>query len=221
MFSLSRQGAVVAGVVVVGITWVAAWSMRAEHQAISAAFWFERVTYDESEVFAERLGGAMTQEELRTIDSIARAELRLAFANTRLTFSDSRDAMYRVRVTQNLRGRFSVLPVAGESRPLPGRRGLGAVNFLLMANSAVVYAPSETSRQAVIEAIGRGIGRTAVHEFAHQLVGSFALHNTADRSSYEYADIRREHFYGDLHWTVALPMLEKRIGLSRPPNGSR
>jgi hypothetical protein len=120
--------------------------------------------------------------------------------------------MYRVRVVQDIRGQRK-LPVAGESRPLPGRRGFGTVSFVVTTNNAIAYAPAGAGRQTIIEAIGRGIGRTAVHEFAHQLVGSFALHNTTDRSSYEYADLRPEHFYGELHWGVALPRLQERIGL--------
>ncbi len=213
MSTLSRQGAVVAGVIVIGITCVGVWSAPARNQAISAAFWFEDVTYGATEVFAQRLGGGLSGEDLRTIETVARRELGLAFANTRLVFSGTRDAMYRVRVTQYLKGRFSVVPAAGESRPLPGRRGSGAVNFVVLVNSAIVYAPPDTGRGAIVNAIGRGIGRTAAHELAHQIVGSFALHDTTDVASYEYADLRPEHFYGDLHWTVAWPELERRIGL--------
>jgi hypothetical protein len=84
---------------------------------------------------------------------------------------------------------------------------------VVATNNAIAYAPAGAARQTIIEAIGRGIGRTAVHEFAHQLVGSFSLHNTTDRSSYEYADLRPEHFYGELHWGVALPRLQQQIGL--------
>lgn len=211
---MPSQRAIVAGVVVVGISCVGAWSTRARHQVISAAFWFEHVTYGASEVFADRLGGGLTRMELGTIDSLARAELTAAFTSSRLVLSDSRQAMYRVRVVQDLRGPSPKLPVAGESRPLPGRRGVGTVNFVVVANGAIAYAPPDADRRTIIDAIGRGIGRTAVHEFAHQLVGSFALHNTADRRSYEYADLRREHFYDQLHWGVALPRLQKRIGLS-------
>jgi hypothetical protein len=218
MFTVSRQGAVVACVVAVGIACVGAWSMQARGEPLSAAFWFEPVTYGGSEAFARRIGGGLTPGELRTIESIARAELTRAFAHTRLVFTDSRDAMYRIRVAQHVRGRFNVLPAAGESRPLPGRRGIGAVNFLVMVNSAIVYAPPGASRETIVNAIGRGTGRTAAHELAHQLLGSFPLHDTKDVASYEYANLRPEHFYGDLHWSVARPVLEKRLGLLPSPN---
>lgn len=209
---MSRQAAVVTGAVIVGISCITAWSMHARQQVLSAAFWFEPVSYDASEAFAERLRGGITRAELSTIESIAGAEVQGAFANSRLTFADSRHAMYQVRVVQNIRGQ-RMLPVAGHSRPLPGRRGFGAVSFVVTTNNAIAYAPAGAGRQTIIEAIGRGIGRTAAHEFAHQLVGSFALHNTTDRSSYEYGDLRAEHFYGELHWSVALPRLQERIGL--------
>jgi hypothetical protein len=209
---MSRQAAVVTGAVILGISCITAWSMQARQQVPSAAFWFESVSYDASEAYAERLSGGIARAELSTIESIARAEVQAAFANSRLTFADSHHAMYRVRVVQNIRGQLK-LPVAGVSRPLPGRRGFGAVSFVVTTNNAIAYAPAGAGRQTIIEAIGRGIGRTAVHEFAHQLVGSFALHNTTDRSSYEYADLRPEHFYGELHWNVALPRLQDRIGL--------
>ena len=208
---MSRQAAAVTGALIVGISAIAAWSSYTRQPVLSAAFWFEPVSYDASEAFAERLNGGITRAELRTIESIARSEVQAAFANSRLTFTDSRDARYRIRVVQDIRAQK--LPVAGESRPLPWRRGFGSVSFVVAANNAIAYAPANTGRPTIIEAIGRGIGRTAVHEFAHQLVGSFALHNTTDRLSYEYADLRPEHFYGALHWSVALPRLQERIGL--------
>ena len=51
--------------------------VRSRNQAVSAAFWFERVTFDESEPRADRLGHAITEEEIKTIEAIARALLRL------------------------------------------------------------------------------------------------------------------------------------------------
>ncbi len=67
----------------------------------------------------------------------------------------------------------------------------------------------------VVAAIGRGVGRTAIPEFAHQLLGSTALDNTADRSSYEFRSADRpEQLYGDAHWSSAWPLLRRRFGLS-------
>jgi hypothetical protein len=61
--------------------------------------------------------------------------------------------------------------------------------------------------------MGRGIGRVAVHEFMHQILGASIGHDDTDSNSYEYGNPeRRSQYYGDLHWTVALPLLEQRLG---------
>jgi hypothetical protein len=102
---------------------------------------------------------------------------------------------------------------SGESRRIAGLGGQGAVNFQLLSNSAIAYAPEGANRAEIIEAIGRGVGRAAVHEFAHQLLGTFPIHDSKDRQSYEYptAD-RREQYYGDMHWDIAGPLLKEKFG---------
>ena len=40
-------------------------------------------------------------------------------------------------------------------------------------------------RRTMIEGIGRGIGRAAIHEFAHLLLGGAPIHGTRDGASYE------------------------------------
>ncbi len=66
----------------------------------------------------------------------------------------------------------------------------------------------------MVEAIGRGIGRAAAHEFAHQFLGSAPIHDSKDIKSYEYGTAgRAEQYYGDMRWDIARPLLEKRIGL--------
>jgi hypothetical protein len=210
---MSRQSAVVVGIIVIGLAGFSAWSIRAADRAISAGFWFDEVTGHAMDGPTGRLGGPITAPELSRIESLARAELRVAFSNTRVIVEDSPDANYRVRVVRDLGGGpRSLLPVAGASLPLPGRRGVGAVNFGVLANSAIAYAPADASRETIIEAIGRGVGRSAAHEFAHQILAAFPLHNTTDRLSYEYEDLRPEHFYGDVHWGVASRALHDRVG---------
>jgi hypothetical protein len=61
--------------------------------------------------------------------------------------------------------------------------------------------------------MGRGVGRVAIHEFAHQILGVADIHNTDDQDSYEYpSPDRPSQYYGDLHWTHAWPLLQKRLG---------
>jgi len=62
------------------------------------------------------------------------------------------------------------------------------------------------------KAIGRGIGHVAVHEFAHQILNTSAVHNKEDEHSYEYpSPDRSSQYYGDLHWTTARPFLEQKL----------
>jgi hypothetical protein len=179
---------------------------------VVAAFWFADVTPASIAVVNERLTAPLTPAELATIESVARNELHLAFANTRLQFTTSLPAIFRVRVVPAVARRS--IAAAGESRSFGGIRGDGVVNFNIVAISAVAYAADPTDREKVLHAIGRGIGRTAVHEFAHQILGPAAMDGTADRLSYEHADLRPEHFYGTLHWGPAASTLQARIGLA-------
>jgi hypothetical protein len=103
--------------------------------------------------------------------------------------------------------------VAGESRAVSGFGGAGAVNFEMLASSAVAYAPDGADRTALLAAIGRGVGRAAVHEFVHQLLPRAPIHDSSDVASYEYhSAARAEQYFGDMHWDLAWPLLQKRIG---------
>jgi hypothetical protein len=63
-------------------------------------------------------------------------------------------------------------------------------------------------------AIGRGIGRAAAHEFAHQFLGSTDIHSRQDVRNYEYRSADRvEQYYGEMRWGAAAPIIAKRMGL--------
>ena len=209
-----RQALVVSLLLFVAGTSVWLLAAHARTQVVEAGFWFEDVRFDASEVEADRLGGAITREELARIRSVATSELRGAFADLRLQVTDNRHATIAIRVVQTLvnprmpRG----FPAAGESRGVWPLGGRGAVNFRLLASQAIAHAPEGTDRAAKIDAIGRGIGRAAAHELAHIIVGSRDIHHGGDRGSYEFwnAD-RREQYYGPMHWDVAEPLLKARL----------
>jgi hypothetical protein len=121
-----------------------------------------------------------------------------------------------VRVVQELRNvRAPRYPgPAGESRVVAGFGGLGAVNFRMLVSSAVAHAPDGSDRASIVTGIGRGVGRTAVHEFAHQFLRTAPLDASDDRSSYEFRSAdRAEQFYGSVHWARAWPLLERRFGV--------
>ena len=52
---------------------------------------------------------------------------------------------------------------AGESHVFGPLESWGSVGFLILAHNAIQYAPPGASRQTIVEGIGRGIGRAAVH----------------------------------------------------------
>jgi hypothetical protein len=206
---LSGQGVVIACALLAGGAsyWVLA--ERSETRVADAGFWFEDVTFA-----SPRLGAPVTSAEIETIARVARSELAKAFQGLPITLSDRRDATYRVRVVQRLRDQRlrRDLEVAGESRAVSGFGGQGAVSFDFLASGAVAYAPTDASRASIIEAIGRGIGRSAVHEFTHQLLPTAPIHDNTDAQSYEHESAaRREQYYGELRWNLAWPLLRQRL----------
>ena len=69
--------------------------------------------------------------------------------------------------------------------------GVASVNFQTHALNAVIFAPADATRPDIVEAIGRGIGRSAVHELAHMI---------------------SSQYYGELRWASAWAILDRRIG---------
>ncbi len=183
----------------------------ARDRVAEAGFWFDRVTFDLPLDDVERIGGPVRPEEQLQIESIARAELATAYAGLRIRFTSQPPATFRVSVVQDIPAR--ALPVAGASRRLPLGGGIGEVSFRTLGSQAVGNAPRDASRAHIIAAIGKGIGRTAAHEFAHQLLDHVNLHDTKDPDSYENGISNRpSQFYGTLHWAFARPLLAKTLG---------
>jgi hypothetical protein len=202
--------AVAALVAVVSIYGLAKW--RAQHFVWHAGFWFEEVTFDVPHLRAAGYGGGLTDEEKQTIERVAMAELRTAFAGLRIVFSDDRAAHYRVRVVQQYpEGRGT--GVAGQSRAARPLGGNGSVNFLMLASQAVSHAPRGADRATIVNGIGTGIGRAAVHEFAHQLIARAPIHDSKDERSYEFAfSSRPGQYYGEMHWDLAWKPLVDKLG---------
>ena len=197
MTGLLRQSVVCAALTVAA---GAVWSLagRSQPAGAEAGFWFERVTFRSA-----RLGGAMTTADLAAIEDVARGELARAFAGLPIRVTARRAATYRVRVVQavhdpRMRGRWGV---AGASHAVPGLGGRGEVSFDFLAGGATAMAPEQATRAAIVAAIGRGIGRTAVHEFTHQLLPQAPIHDSRDVRSYEFdSAARREQYFGEMHW---------------------
>lgn len=147
----------------IGVLAVLCAGCNASTRSVTAGFWFEPTSYKSAAI------GTMTADDLVTIDAIARSELRDAFRGLNIVLSDRRDAPYRISVIQDIRDdRLKrQMSVAGASRAVAGFGGSGAVSLAYLAAAAEVYAPEGASRATIIDAIGRGIGRVAVHEFTH------------------------------------------------------
>ena len=154
--------------------------------APTAGFWFEDAPLSLPADAASTLGGPLQPRERELIERVSRAELERAFAGLRIAIVPNRDAFWRVEVLRSL-PRRGPLPRAGESLALGFLGGAGGVDFTFVAVLAVRYAPPGAPRQAILEGIGRGIGRVAVHELAHQILGAAAaVHDRDDDNSYEY-----------------------------------
>jgi hypothetical protein len=177
----------------------------------TAGFWYGDDTFALPAYAAEKLGGLLTGAELESIKRTSRSEVERAFAGMKVSITDHHDAFWRVEVVRTLRGR-GPLPSAGESMPHGFLGGSGGVSFELVALKAIQYAPAGAARQTIVDGIGRGIGRVAAHELAHQMINAAETHNPRDENSYEYpSPDRAAQYYGDLRWTTARPLLEQRL----------
>lgn len=169
----------------------------------------QRVTFDLPHLAGR--GGPLTPDERAGVMRDAREEIVDAFAGLRVRVTDARDAFYRVRVVQVLT--FRRIAVSGQSNVFGPLGGVGAVSFETLASQAVARAPAGADRQTIVAGIGRGLGRAAVHEFAHLLLPRVPLHATTDASSYEFwTSDRVSQYYGPMRWDLARPHLVSRLG---------
>jgi hypothetical protein len=193
---------------------IASGSIACAPRRQTAGFWFADGALALPDAIASQLGGPLSDAEAESIEATARAEIARAFSALDIAFKDSHEAFWRVAVMRSLPSRSNMaLPHAGESLAMGFMGGAGAVDFEFVAFSAMHFAVPGTPRAAVVEGIGRGIGRVAIHEFMHQILGNAIAHNDRDVNSYESGNPeRRSQYYGDLHWTTALPLLRQRLG---------
>jgi hypothetical protein len=173
---------------------------------------------DTPEDVATALGGPLTPDDVVRIREQARAELARAFAGLRIRFTEDGRAFWRILVVpsvvrQGVNGR-AIQNAAGASYVLGPLGGAGFLNFTTLSLKAAVYAPQGASRDEIVTAIGRGIGRSAVHELTHLILGARPAHSDQP-DSYEYHSADRvAQYYGELRWASARPLLEARLGRS-------
>jgi hypothetical protein len=187
-------------------------SCQAMRGTTRAGFSFDGVTFALPSGYAERIGGQLTSHDIERIQAVALAELQLAYADYRIEFSSQPDAIYNVRVVSTAPRYGGV----GQSITLGALGGRGTVTYPAIVGIAMRYAPPGADRMTIIDGIGRGIGRAAAHEFAHQLVPRANIHASRDSESYEYdAADRAAECYGPIHWDIAKTALADALGSRR------
>jgi hypothetical protein len=213
---------VIGAIAAVAVTAIAATiGVRASRATIDAGFWWADTPFLLSADDAVKVGGPLTADELTSIEAISRDEVRRAYADLRINITQRHGAFWRVAVvgaplTMTRNRTTYPFSFAGESRVFGPLGGSGSVAFAIVAHNAIGYAPAGASRQQIVDGIGRGIGRAAVHELAHQALGLdniSVLDNRTDPDSYEYGNADRpSQYYGDLRWTTAWPVLQQKFG---------
>lgn len=186
----------------------------ASRTRFDVGFWYEEFPFTFSAPVTAALGGPFTASEIDAIKRLSRQELTDAFSGLRITFTDARRAFWTVRVRLALeRRKGQRLPNDGETLALGPLGARSVVDFTEVLMAALAHAPAGTSRQQLVAGIGRGVGRVAVHELAHGILGAGAMDNQTDDHSYEYFTHNRpSQYYGELHWERAWPLLVERVG---------
>ena len=195
--------------------------LRASRATIDAGFRWADAPFLLSADDAAKIGGQLTGAELARIQGTSREEVRQAYTGLRINITDRASAFWRIAVVDaplKLTRNRTTYPfsAAGESRVFGPLGGSSSVAFAILAHNAIAYAPQGASRAQILDAIGKGIGRAAVHELAHQALGLdnlSSIDNRIDDESYEYANADRpSQYYGELRWTTAWPVLQQKFG---------
>lgn len=177
-----------------------------------AGFWFATDAFALDSHDENRIGGPLSAADRALIAEVARAELVKAFNGLRIVVTDNPSAFWRMEVRRDTSARRRYLPSSAESYGFGPLGGRGIVSFTVLASHAVHFAPPDASRERIVSGIGRGIGRAAAHEFAHQILSPLSIHDGEDADSYEYWHASRaSQYYGELHWTRAGPLLKARL----------
>jgi hypothetical protein len=186
---------------------------QARQTTMTAGFWFDDIDFTFPGDLDPKFGGHLSPVEIAVIKRVANEEVRRAFRGYRVVISGTPRSFWRVAVIKEMGFK---LPWAGATVSLGPLGGLGRVAFTSLAINALSNAPPAATRQEIVVGIGRGIGHAAIHEFAHQILGSGLLQESSDKTAYECETADRfEQYYGQLHWTTAIDALDRRIGPRR------
>jgi hypothetical protein len=188
---------------------------RAAGRGVDVGFWYEEFPFTFSPAVTAVLGGPLTASEIDAIKQLSRDELTHAFSGLKVRFRDGREARWTITVQLAIQRRKGQrLPNAGETFAMGPLGARSVIDFTEVLMAAIAHAPAGIARQQLVEGIGRGAGRVAVHELAHGILGAGAMDNQTDDHSYEYFTHNRpSQYYGELHWARAWPVLVERVGM--------
>jgi hypothetical protein len=187
---------------------------RGGRTGVDVGFWYEEFPVTFSEAVTAALGGPLTPSEVEEIRQISRNQLTAAFSGLKVAVTDDKRAPLTVVVQLSIQRRKGQrLPNAGETFAMGPLGARSVIDFTEVLMAAMAHAPAGTTRQQLVAGIGRGVGRVAVHELAHGILGAGAMDNQTDDHSYEYFTHNRpSQYYGELHWARAWPVLVERVG---------
>ena len=184
---------------------------RAASTRFQAGVVFVAGACDLSPGIAQVLGGPLTTTDCAIVERLARAEIADAFAGLRIDVTDDPAAFWTVHVRPFVPSRSRMIGAAGASLAFGPLGGRGMVGLMPLTAQALRHAPPGTSRAELLAAIGRGVGRSVVHELAHQIAGGAI--DSSDELTYEYASVdRAAQYYGELRWGVAGQRVRQRLG---------
>jgi hypothetical protein len=203
-------------IVIVSLALLAAgglWTMlqrRAASTRFAAGVVFVDGACDLSPGVAQSFGGPLTADDCATIERIARAEVVAAFAGLRVDVNADPYAFWTVHVRAFVPSRSRMIGAAGASLAFGPLGGRGMVGLMPLTGQALRHAPPHATRTELVAAIGRGVGRSVVHELAHQIAGGAI--DGSDPFTYEYGSVDRAvQYYGVLKWGPVGDRVRERL----------
>ena len=150
----------------------------------------------------------LTGDEQQRIKTATLTTLRRAFDRFDVDFAEDAQRDRLIRLNRFLFGAGST--VIGSKVSLVN---LDSVHLTLLAVTGCQTMAScpAYSRDALVDALGRGIGATAAHELGHQAGFEFTRELNCDDCFDGVTSKTRAHFFGDKHWSPGALAAMRRV----------
>ncbi len=150
-------------------------------------------------------GDALTTPEQERLKDVALATLRAAFEPFDVRFAETAAGDRAITIEDTPYGGMATFGAAGMTYPASM---VSSVRFDVLGNAvlATVHCPSidgcrSTTRGALIDGLGRGVGATAGHELGHQAGLGFSHDSRCDDCYDGGSSLSHAHFFGAKHWS--------------------